>query len=200
MSLICKDIVKTYSGRDVLQDVSLELQPGKIYGLIGRNGAGKTTLLSILAAQNPATRGSVTLDGAPVWENRRSLEKLCFSRELNANAESGLASMKAKEYLRIYANVTGQHAALLESPPETEAAPAEAAPKAEETAVPETPAETAPERRMIPIRTRLIWQILSPTPKTLTASASASTPRWTGWTALSLRPLSPPGRRSWKPL
>ncbi len=46
----------------------------------------------------------------------------------------------AKEYLRIYANVTGQHAALLESPPETEAAP-----KAEETAVPETPAETAPE-------------------------------------------------------
>ena len=101
MSLICKDIVKTYSGRDVLQDVSLELQPGKIYGLIGRNGAGKTTLLSILTAQNPATRGSVTLDGEPVWENRRSLEKLCFSRELNATAESGLSSMKAKEYLRI---------------------------------------------------------------------------------------------------
>ena len=101
MSLICENIVKTYSGKEVLQDVSLELQPGKIYGLIGRNGAGKTTLLSILAAQNPATRGSVTLDGAPVWENRRSLEKLCFSRELNANAESGLAAMKAKEYLRI---------------------------------------------------------------------------------------------------
>ena len=101
MSLICENIVKTYSGKEVLQDVSLELQPGKIYGLIGRNGAGKTTLLSILTAQNPATRGSVTLDGAPVWENRRSLEKLCFSRELNANAESGLAAMKAKEYLRI---------------------------------------------------------------------------------------------------
>ena len=90
MSLICKDIVKTYSGRDVLQDVSLELQPGKIYGLIGRNGAGKTTLLSILTAQNPATRGEISLDGQGVWENRRSLEKLCFSRELNANAESGL--------------------------------------------------------------------------------------------------------------
>ena len=103
MSLICKDIVKTYSGKDVLQDVSLELQPGKIYGLIGSNGAGKTTLLSILTAQNPATRGEISLDGQGVWENRRSLEKLCFSRELNANAESGLASMKAKEYLRIAA-------------------------------------------------------------------------------------------------
>ena len=101
MSLICENIVKTYSGKEVLQDVSLELQPGKIYGLIGRNGAGKTTLLSILSAQNPATRGTVTLDGEPVWENRKSLAKICFSRELNANAESGMAAMKAKEYLRI---------------------------------------------------------------------------------------------------
>ena len=33
----------------------------------------------------------------------RSLAKICFSRELNANAESGLAAMKAKEYLRIAA-------------------------------------------------------------------------------------------------
>ena len=103
MSLHCENIVKTYSGKNVLHDVTLDLQPGKIYGLIGRNGAGKTTLLSILTAQNPATKGTVTLDGMPVWENRRALEKLCFSRELNASVESGLASMKAKEYLRIAA-------------------------------------------------------------------------------------------------
>ena len=103
MSLICENIVKTYGGKDVLQDVSLELKENKIYGLIGRNGAGKTTLLSILTAQNPATKGTVTLDGMPVWENRRALEKLCFSRELNVGAESGLASMKVKEYLRIAA-------------------------------------------------------------------------------------------------
>ena len=65
MSLICENIVKTYSGKEVLQDVSLELQPGKIYGLIGRNGAGKTTLLSVLTAQNPAP-------GAPsLWTARR---------------------------------------------------------------------------------------------------------------------------------
>jgi len=103
MSLICENIVKTYGGKDVLQNVSLELRENKIYGLIGRNGAGKTTLLSILTAQNPATKGTVALDGMPVWENRRALEKLCFSRELNVGAESGLASMKVKEYLRIAA-------------------------------------------------------------------------------------------------
>lgn len=103
MSFTCEHITKVYGGREVLKDVSLTLEPGKIYGLIGRNGAGKTTLLSILTAQNPATRGSVSVDGEPVWENRKALEKLCFSRELNVGAESGIAAIKVKEYLRIAA-------------------------------------------------------------------------------------------------
>ena len=103
MSFTCEHITKVYGGREVLKDVSLTLEPGKIYGLIGRNGAGKTTLLSILTAQNPATKGTVLVDGEPVWENRKALEKLCFSRELNVGAESGIAAIKVKEYLRIAA-------------------------------------------------------------------------------------------------
>ena len=71
--LVGKGITKTYGGKDVLHSVDLELESGKIYGMIGRNGAGKTTLLSILTAQNPATKGSVTLDGEPVWENPAAL-------------------------------------------------------------------------------------------------------------------------------
>ncbi len=101
MNLICENITKVYGKNEVLHNVSLTLEQGKIYGLIGRNGAGKTTLLSILTAQNPATSGTVALDGEKVWETRSSLEKLCFSRELSPSAESGLASMKAKEYLRL---------------------------------------------------------------------------------------------------
>ena len=103
MNLICENISKVYGKNEVLHDISLMLEQGKIYGLIGRNGAGKTTLLSVLTAQNPATTGTVTLDGEKVWENRKSLEKLCFSRELNASAESGIAAMKTKEYLRLAA-------------------------------------------------------------------------------------------------
>ena len=103
MSFTCEHITKVYGGRMVLKDVSLTLEPGKIYGLIGRNGAGKTTLLSILTAQNPAAKGTVSVDGEPVWENRKALEKLCFSRELNVGAESGIAAIKVKEYLRIAA-------------------------------------------------------------------------------------------------
>ena len=100
MKLICEHITKQYKDKLALNDISLTLEQGKIYGLIGRNGAGKTTLLSVLTAQNPATSGSVTLDDMTVWENRSALEHLCFSRELNVSAESGLGSMKVKEYLR----------------------------------------------------------------------------------------------------
>lgn len=99
--LICKDIMKQYEKVKVLEDINLELEKGKIYGLIGRNGAGKTTLLSILSAQNPATKGSVTLNGEPVWENREALSHICFSREINPLRDNGGGKgLKVKDYLR----------------------------------------------------------------------------------------------------
>lgn len=101
MSLKCENIVKIYQKKEVLKNIDLEIEHGKIYGLIGRNGAGKTTLLSILTAQNPATRGSVTYDGMPVWENQQALDHLCFSREINAVSPFGQNTMRVKEYLRI---------------------------------------------------------------------------------------------------
>ena len=99
--LTAKQVVKTYGGKEVLHSIDLELESGKIYGLIGRNGAGKTTLLSILTSQNPATSGLVTLDGQPVWENPEVLKNLCFSRELNPMIGNNGNSMKVKEYLKI---------------------------------------------------------------------------------------------------
>lgn len=99
--LTAKNLVKSYGGKEVLHSVDLELESGKIYGLIGRNGAGKSTLLSILTSQNPATSGEVTFDGEPVWENRNVLSHLCFSRELNQMSGKNPNPMKVKEYLKI---------------------------------------------------------------------------------------------------
>lgn len=100
-TIICKEIEKKYGNKQALRDVNLTLEKGKIYGLIGRNGAGKTTLLSIISAQNPASAGTVTWNGQPVWENREALNHICFSRELSVNLYgSGVSSMKVKEYLR----------------------------------------------------------------------------------------------------
>lgn len=99
--LIGKGITKKYGAAEVLHSVDLELESGKIYGLIGRNGAGKTTLLSILTAQNPATAGEVTYEGKAVWENPEALSHLCFSRELNQISGGNANTMKVKEYLKV---------------------------------------------------------------------------------------------------
>lgn len=101
--LVCKDLTKNYGQKTVLNHLNLSLESGKIYGLIGRNGAGKTTLLSLMTAQNPATGGTCLLDGEPIWENRSSLDRLCFSRELNISTENGLASYTVKRYLQVAA-------------------------------------------------------------------------------------------------
>ena len=102
-NLVCKNIIKKYGKKEVLNNVNLTLEKGKIYGLIGRNGAGKTTLLSIISAQNPATSGTVTLADEQVWENQKALDNICFSRELNPTMGNGAAGLKVKEYLRIAA-------------------------------------------------------------------------------------------------
>ena len=88
-TLTAVDIRKTYGQKEVLHGISLTLLPHTIYGLIGRNGAGKTTLMGILTAQTPATSGSVTYGGEPVWENARALSEICFSRELSPTVLMG---------------------------------------------------------------------------------------------------------------
>jgi ABC-type multidrug transport system fused ATPase/permease subunit len=54
------------AGRPVLQDIDLELAPGKTVALIGHTGSGKTTLTSLVPRFYDVTSGRVTLDGADV--------------------------------------------------------------------------------------------------------------------------------------
>ena len=99
-TLKAQAVCKAYGEHKVLKDLDLTLEPGRIYGLIGRNGVGKTTLLGILTAQNTLDSGSVTYDGQPVWENQSVLDHLCFSRELNQSTGSGLAAQKVDYLLK----------------------------------------------------------------------------------------------------
>jgi len=76
-----QNLSKRYKDKKALDDVSLSLEPGAIYGLLGRNGAGKTTLMSILTAQNFETSGTVRVFGESPYENARVLSRICFVRE-----------------------------------------------------------------------------------------------------------------------
>tara|TARA_R110001599_G_scaffold65838_2_gene185935 strand:+ start:186586 stop:187311 length:726 start_codon:yes stop_codon:yes gene_type:complete len=57
------NLAKRYGGRDVVQDVSLEIESGQVVGLLGPNGAGKTTCFYMIIGIIRADRGTITIDG-----------------------------------------------------------------------------------------------------------------------------------------
>lgn len=64
--LECKSISKKFGEYTALDNISLEIPQGKIFGLLGPNGAGKTTLIRIINRITIPTSGSVWYDGRPV--------------------------------------------------------------------------------------------------------------------------------------
>ncbi|MDX3773467.1 LPS export ABC transporter ATP-binding protein [Chromatiaceae bacterium AAb-1] len=62
MKLVAQHLAKSYKGRQVVKDVSLEVNAGQIVGLLGPNGAGKTTTFYMIVGLVPSDKGSITLD------------------------------------------------------------------------------------------------------------------------------------------
>jgi len=61
-----KNIVKQYANHRALNDVSISVPKGSIYGLLGPNGAGKTTLIRIINQITGPDSGDVLIDGKPL--------------------------------------------------------------------------------------------------------------------------------------
>ena len=59
-------ISKSFPGVRALDNVSLELRPGEVHGLLGENGAGKSTLIKILSGAYQPDSGSIELDGEKI--------------------------------------------------------------------------------------------------------------------------------------
>ncbi|MCU1534285.1 MAG: hypothetical protein JWR53_766, partial [Glaciihabitans sp.] len=57
------DVSKSFGGAQALRDISFEIRPGTVHGLVGANGAGKSTLIRCLAGVNPPDSGSIEIDG-----------------------------------------------------------------------------------------------------------------------------------------
>jgi lipopolysaccharide export system ATP-binding protein len=60
--LKASNLAKAYGGREVVQDVSLQIDSGQVVGLLGPNGAGKTTCFYMIIGIVRADRGSITID------------------------------------------------------------------------------------------------------------------------------------------
>ncbi len=76
-----KHITKTFGQVNALSDVSLALENGKIYGLLGRNGAGKSTLLNIITNRIFPDSGEVLVGGLPAGENDAAQQQIYMMSE-----------------------------------------------------------------------------------------------------------------------
>lgn len=68
--------------RNIFDDVSLTMEAGHIYGLLGKNGAGKTTLLKIMSGLRFPTSGTATiLNENAIWRKSEVLQDIYFLQE-----------------------------------------------------------------------------------------------------------------------
>ncbi|MBW4546076.1 MAG: ABC transporter ATP-binding protein [Symplocastrum torsivum CPER-KK1] len=97
---------KSYSKRQVLQDLTLYIPPGEIYGLLGPNGAGKTTTINILCNLLQADSGVITINNELISEATKLLigvapqENLLYktlSCEENLNFYAQLYGLKTQQ-------------------------------------------------------------------------------------------------------
>ncbi len=69
-------LTKTYGQKKAVNDLSLHIRPGEIYGFIGHNGAGKTTTLKSVVGILEFDEGEITVDGILVKENPIGAKKI----------------------------------------------------------------------------------------------------------------------------
>lgn len=83
-----KDISRAFDGRQVLDRVSFDVEPGEFVSLIGPSGAGKSTLFNIIAGLDTPDSGQVRFDGTTAYMPQKDL--LFPWRTIEANAALGL--------------------------------------------------------------------------------------------------------------
>ncbi|HEY0536302.1 MAG TPA: ABC transporter ATP-binding protein [Actinoplanes sp.] len=80
--LVLEHLTVRFGGLTALDDVSLEIPPGRVVGVIGPNGAGKTTLFNVVCGFVRPESGAMTLDGRPFRPKPHHLARHGIARTL----------------------------------------------------------------------------------------------------------------------
>ncbi|PYK03577.1 MAG: ABC transporter ATP-binding protein, partial [Verrucomicrobia bacterium] len=69
--IVLNRLSKSFGDVHAVQDLSLTIVPGTIFGFLGANGAGKTTTIRMLCGLTHPTAGNATIAGTDVWKDRQ---------------------------------------------------------------------------------------------------------------------------------
>ena len=93
-----KELGFSYGDKPVLKNITMNLEEGRIYGLLGENGVGKTTLLTLLCGLKKPQTGSIETDGKNPYDREPSI----LSNQYYLSDEVPAMNMKAVDYAMNY--------------------------------------------------------------------------------------------------
>ena len=73
-----KNITKTFDGFKALDDLSMTVPRGTVYGLVGPNGAGKSTAIRLITGVYRPDEGQIAMEGLPIYENPQAKERIGY--------------------------------------------------------------------------------------------------------------------------
>ena len=83
-----KNVSKSYGTFQALKNINLQIEPGKIYGLLGPNGSGKTTIIKLINDLLTPTEGSILIKGQkPGVDSKKIISYLPERTYLNTNSK-----------------------------------------------------------------------------------------------------------------
>ncbi len=88
----------SYGDNVVLKNITMTLEEGRIYGLLGENGVGKTSLLTLLCGLKQPKAGEITIDGHTPYKREPSF----LSDQYYLSDEVSAINMRAEEYAKSY--------------------------------------------------------------------------------------------------
>ncbi len=101
-------LTKTYGDKKAVDDLSLHIQPGEIYGFIGHNGAGKTTTLKSVVGILQFDEGTITINGTSILDDPIKCKKELAYIPDNPDLYEFMSGIK---YLNFVADIFGVSAA-----------------------------------------------------------------------------------------
>lgn len=103
MMLSIKNLTKAYSkGKNAVENVSIDVMPGEIFGFIGHNGAGKTTTIKCIVGILEFSDGEIYVDGKSVKDNPMECKKMMAFIPDNPDLYESLTGI---QYLNFIADI-----------------------------------------------------------------------------------------------
>ena len=97
-------LTKKFQTYTALNQISVSVQPGSVFGLVGSNGAGKSTLLRTIAGIYKPDSGTVAIDGTPIFEHTNVKNDIFFISDFPYFIPQSNMKEMAKFYASMYSN------------------------------------------------------------------------------------------------